>query len=65
MVCLDILERLFRAISREPITFKKLCRSSKIHPKTVRSYLKIIEFVQSQEKIKIEREQFRVIIRKV
>lgn len=64
MVSVDILERLFHAISREPITFNKLCRSSKIHPHTVREYLKIIEWIQSQDKITVERKDFRVIIRK-
>jgi hypothetical protein len=63
MVAINILEKLFFAISKEPITFNKLCRASKLHPRTVREYLKIIEYIQGQKKISIRRESFRVVIR--
>jgi len=43
MVQQKILEKLFDTISHEPITFNKLCRAAKIHPMTVRTYLKINE----------------------
>jgi len=58
-----ILERLFFAISKGPITFNKLCRASKVHPRTVREYLKFIEYIQAQEKISIKREGFKVVIK--
>jgi len=62
MVSLEILEKLFDAISSEPITFNKLCRKTKLHPNTVRKYLKIIEAIQNQKKLMISRREFRVII---
>lgn len=65
MVQQKILEKLFDTISHEPITFNKLCRASKIHPMTVRAYLKMIIWVQKQEKVEIERRDFRVIIRRL
>ena len=64
MLAKDIFEQLFHTISREPITFNKLCRASKLHHGTVKKYLHLIEYIQSQEKISIERKDFRVEIRK-
>ena len=64
MVSLEILERLFHAIEPGPITFNKLCRATKLHPKTVRNYLKIAEWIQAQGKIIMERQNFKVVIRK-
>ena len=63
MVATEILEKLFFAISKGPITFNKLCRSARVHPKTVREYMKVIKYIQSQKKIMIEREGFRVVIK--
>ena len=63
MASIERLERLFFAISKGPVTFNKLCRASKLHPKTVRTYLGIIEYIQGNEKISIKREQFRVVVR--
>jgi hypothetical protein len=62
MASIERLERLFFAISKEPVTFNELCRRAKIHPKTVRKYLKIIEYIQKQNQIFIERKEFRVVI---
>ena len=63
MASIDRLERLFFAISKGPVTFNELCRRAKIHPKTVRTYIKLIEFVQGKEKISVSRNGFRVVIR--
>ena len=62
MVAINNLEKLFAAISKGPITFNKLCRASRLHPRTVRRYLKVVEYIQKQEKVKIEREGFKVVI---
>ena len=43
MASIERLERLFSAIAKGPVTFNELCRRSKIHPRTVRNYIKIIE----------------------
>lgn len=64
MVSMDVLERLFHVISHEPITFNKLSRAAKMNKGTVRTYLKLIEYVQSQPKIVIERKDFLVMIKK-
>lgn len=37
----------------------KLCRTTKLHPKTVRNYLKIAEWIQAQGKIIMERQNFK------
>ena len=63
MASIERLERLFFAISKGPVTFNELCRRAKIHPKTVRAYVKLIEFVQGKEKITVVRDGFRVIIK--
>jgi len=62
MVQLEIAEKIMAALSNEPVTFNKLCRASKLHPRTVKKYLEFIMEVQSKEKIEIEREGFRVLI---
>ena len=64
MVQLEIAERIMAALSNEPVTFNKLCRASKLHPRTVRKYLEFIQEMQAREKIEIERKGFRVLIRK-
>jgi len=64
MVQLEIAERIMAALSNEPVTFNKLCRASKLHPRTVRKYLEFIQEMQAREKIEIERKGFRVFIRK-
>ncbi|MFA5105338.1 MAG: hypothetical protein WC506_00060 [Candidatus Micrarchaeia archaeon] len=64
MVAINNLEKLFSALSKGPITFNKLCRASRLHPRTVRRYLKVVEYIQMQEKVTIEREGFKVVIRK-
>ena len=65
MVQLEIAERIMAALSNEPVTFNKLCRASKLHPRTVRKYLEFIQEMQAREKIEIERRGFRVFIRKI
>jgi len=62
MVVINNLEKLFFAISKGPITFNKLCRASRLHPRTVRRYLKVVEHVQKQKKVVIEREGFKVVV---
>ena len=62
MVAIEILERLYFAISKGPVTFNELCRRSRIHPKTVRSYIKVIEHIQSQRRIAARRVGFKVVV---
>lgn len=64
MVAINNLEKLFAAISKGPITFNKLCRASKLHPRTVRNYVKLIEYMQGKEKIVVQREGFKVVMKK-
>ena len=64
MVQLEIAEKIMAALSNEPVTFNKLCRASKLHPRTVRKYLEFIQEMQAREKIEIERKGFRVLILK-
>ena len=63
MTSIERLERLYFAISKGPVTFNELCRRSKIHPRTARAYIKLIEFVQGKEKISVARDGFRVVIK--
>ena len=63
MASIERLERLFFAISKGPVTFNELCRRAKIHPKTVRAYIKLIEFMQAKEKIAVERVGFKVVVK--
>ena len=63
MASIERLERLYFAISKGPVTFNELCRRAKIHPKTVRAYVRTIEFIQSQKKIIVERVGFKVVIK--
>ena len=60
----EIAERIFEALSDSPISFYRLCRKTKLHPKTVKRYLAFIEDIQTKGKVEIEREGFRVKIRK-
>jgi len=60
----EIVERLMDSISEEPITFNKICRSSKLHPRTVKRYLELIQIIQQQNKVTVERKGFRIYIRK-
>jgi DNA-binding IclR family transcriptional regulator len=62
MVQLEIAEKIMAALSNEPVTFNKLCRASKLHPRTVRKYLELIQSIQSNGKIEIERDGFRLVI---
>ena len=62
MVQQEIAERIMAALSNEPVTFNKLCRASKLHPRTVKKYLEFIQEMQAREKIEIERKGFRVLI---
>lgn len=64
MASIANLEKLYFAISKGPITFNKLCRASKLHPRTVRSSLRLIEYIQEKEKIVMQREGFKVVIKK-
>ncbi len=64
MATINNLEKLYFALSKGPITFNKLCRASKLHPRTVRSSLRLIEYIQDKEKIVMLREGFKVVIRK-
>ena len=64
MIAKKVLEALFHTISREPITFNKLCKASKLHHSTVRKYLDLIEYIQSQPKVVMERKEFHIEIRK-
>jgi len=62
MVQLEIAEKIMAALSNEPVTFNKLCRASKLHPRTVKKYLELIQSIQSNGKIEIERNGFRLVI---
>ena len=62
MAKMEITEKIFDALSDSPISFYRLCRRTKLHQKTVKRYLALIQYVQSKEKIEIEREGFRVLI---
>ncbi|MCX6773069.1 MAG: hypothetical protein NTV88_04860 [Candidatus Micrarchaeota archaeon] len=64
MASITILEKLYFAISKGPITFNKLCRATKLHPRTVRRYVKLIEYMQGKEKITVEREGFKVVMKR-
>ncbi|MDO8339081.1 MAG: hypothetical protein Q7T16_00310 [Candidatus Burarchaeum sp.] len=64
MAKLEIAERIFDALTDKPVSFHKLCRRARLHPKTVKRYLELIEYIRSQEKISIERKDFRVEIKK-
>ncbi|MFA6328366.1 MAG: hypothetical protein WCY41_02895 [Candidatus Micrarchaeia archaeon] len=59
-----IAEKILEAISESPISFYGLCRRTKLHPKTVKSYLVLIKQVQACEKVSTEQQGFRVMIRK-
>ena len=52
------------ALTDKPVSFHKLCRRTKLHPKTVKRYLELIQGVQSNGKIEVERSGFRVFIKK-
>ncbi|MEW6584200.1 MAG: hypothetical protein AB1442_01165 [Nitrospirota bacterium] len=60
----EIAERIFEALSDSPISFYRLCRKTKLHPKTVKRYLAFIGDIQAKGKIEIERDGFRVKIKK-
>ncbi len=64
MVQTEIAERIFNALTDEPMTFNKMCRKAKIHPRTARTYLGFIRAVQAKEKIEMELNGFRVVIMK-
>ncbi|MFA5108518.1 MAG: hypothetical protein WC492_03235 [Candidatus Micrarchaeia archaeon] len=64
MTQLTIAEKLFTRLGEEPVSFNKLCRSSHLHPKTVKKYLEIIDFIQHQSEVKSERVGFRILIHK-
>ncbi len=64
MAKLDIAERIFEVLSDKPISFHRLCRRTGLHPKTVKRYLELIQGVQSNEKVEVERKGFRVFITK-
>ena len=59
-----ITEKILESISEKPISFYGLCRRTKLHPKTVRSYLALIKQVQECERVSTEQQGFRVMIRK-
>ena len=64
MTQISIAERLFTRLDEEPVSFNKLCRSAHLHPKTVKKYLEIIDYIQHQSEVKSERVGFRILIHK-
>ena len=64
MVKNEIAEKIFEAISDKPISFYRLCRRTKMHARTVKKYLDLIQNVQSKEKVGIEQRGFRLFITK-
>ena len=61
----EIAEKLFERLSPEPVTFNKLCRSTHLHPKTVKKYIEFSQYVQKEKKVDVVREGFRLLIRSI
>ena len=61
----EIVEKILGCVNGKPISFMQLCRQSGYNYRTVRRYLQLIEFLQDDEnKIKVTRDGFRVVIRR-
>jgi len=60
----NIVDKIYEALSDSPITLYKLCRRTKLHPNTVKRYVKLIQNIRTKEDIELERKEFRVMIRK-
>ena len=60
----EIIESIFGVLSGSPITLYALCRNAKLHPRTAKRYLGIIESVQAKEKVAFEPNGLRVMISK-
>jgi len=61
---MDIAEKLMEKIGEQPVSFRKLCRSSKLNPRTVKTYLELIEFIQNESLVQTKRNGFRLLINK-
>lgn len=60
----NIVDKIYEALADSPITLYKLCRRTKLHPNTVKRYVKLIQNIRTKEDIELERKDFRVMIRK-
>ena len=60
----EIIEKIFEAVTNSPINLYGICRKTKLHPRTAKRYLGIIESVQAKEKVEFEPNGLRVIISK-
>ncbi|VVB58667.1 Uncharacterised protein [Candidatus Anstonella stagnisolia] len=58
----EITDKIFEALSETPVSFYKLCRRTKLHPKTVKRYLALIKLIQNQKKVREEQHGFRVLL---
>ena len=53
------------SVNGEPVSFMALCRQTGFNYRTVRRHLELIEYLQYRSpKIQIQRDGFRVVIRK-
>jgi len=60
----EIIEKIFEAVTNSPMTLYALCRKAKLHPRTAKRYLGIIESVQAKEKVEKEWHGLRAMMRK-
>jgi len=60
----EIIEKIFEAVTNSPINLYGICRKTKLHPRTAKRYLGIIESVQAKEKIEKEWHGLRAMMRK-
>ena len=60
----NIVDKIYEALSDSPITLYRLCRRTKLHPNTVKRYVKLIQNIRTKDDIELERKEFRVLIKK-
>ena len=60
----EIVEKIFTFMSSEPVTVHQIVCKTRLHNKTVRKYLDLIEEIQESPKIKKEIRGSRVVFRK-
>ncbi|MBU1886167.1 hypothetical protein KKG55_00415 [Candidatus Micrarchaeota archaeon] len=63
-VAKEFFNRIFDSLSDKPLTTYQISYATGLDPRTVRSYLSLIELVQSREKIMKEIIGSRVVFRK-
>ena len=60
----NIVDKIFNFLSNKPVTVHQIVCGTRLHNKTVRKYLQLMEKIQNAPKIKKEILGVRVVFRK-